>query len=57
MEKEIRDILDKDEELQKLLESQEWATDKLGTLVSGAIRLCLAAGANEGEAYDYLEMD
>lgn len=54
MRKEIKDILDEESKLQNLINSEAWSKDIMGTLASQAIRLCLAAGATESEAYEYL---
>ena len=50
--KELEEI----EELQKLINSREWANDGLGLLVRGAIDIILSAGYTEAEAYEYLEI-
>lgn len=53
---EIRRILDSNQELQTLINSPAWAQDTVGQLVRQAMTIGLAAGATEGEMYDYLEM-
>jgi hypothetical protein len=56
MNEQIEEILDNNQALQALIMSPEWAHYTRGTLVGRAFRMCIALGADETEAQEYLEI-
>ena len=56
MDDAIKDTLDNDPELQALIATTEWSHDSCGALAGQAVRMCMALGADEAEAREYLEI-
>ncbi len=56
MNENVEKMLDSNSELQILITSREWQADSMGIFVNQAVKFCIAAGATEGEAYEYLEL-